>query len=403
MSPPPLAHASPPSSALLRFLSSESAGGAALVAAAVLAMVFYNSPLARFYEAFLATEAAVQVADFVVRKPLLLWINDGLMAIFFLLVGLELKREFLEGELSTRAQATLPAACAIGGMAVPALIYVAINAGEPENLAGWAIPAATDIAFALGVLAMLGARVPTSVKVLLMAIAVFDDLGAIIVIALFYTDQLSLTSLVLAAVALAALVGLNLAGVSRIAPYIIVGVLLWVCVLKSGVHATLAGVTLAFTIPNAVGRGDSRSPLRTLEHGLHPWVAFFVLPLFAFANAGVSFDGITLATFTDPVKLGIFFGLFLGKPIGIAGVAWLMIRRGIVPMPDGANFLMLLGMSWLAGIGFTMSLFIGGLAWEHADFFAQIRLGVILGSLASATVGLLLLTRAIERNAGPPR
>lgn len=403
MSSSPLAHPPPPSAALVRFLSSESAGGAALVAAAALAMLFYNSPLAGFYEAFLATEAAVQVGDFAIRKPLLLWINDGLMAIFFLLVGLELKREFLEGELSTRAQALFPAACAIGGMAVPAIIYVAINAGEPENLPGWAIPAATDIAFSLGVLAILGARVPASVKVLLMAIAVFDDLGAIIIIALFYTDQLSLSSLVLAAVALAALVGLNLAGVSRMAPYIIVGVLLWVCVLKSGVHATLAGVALAFTIPKRVSDRDSHSPLRTLEHGLHPWVAFFVLPLFAFANAGVSFDGITAATFTDPVKLGIFFGLFLGKPIGIAGTAWVMIRRGIVPMPTDANLLMLLGMSCLAGIGFTMSLFIGGLAWEHAHFYEEIRLGVILGSLGSAIVGLFLLTRSIGRKSGPPR
>jgi NhaA family Na+:H+ antiporter len=384
---------SSPSSAMRAFLSSEAAGGAALVLAAVIAIALANSPFADQYDAFLALRAKVQVDGIVIDKPLLLWINDGLMAIFFLLVGLELKREFLEGELSTRAQALLPAVCAIGGMIVPALIYLAVNINHPENRGGWAIPAATDIAFALGVLAILGSRIPSSIKVLLMAIAVFDDLGAIIIIALFYTQDLSLLSLVFAAAAMVVLVALNLLNVRRIAPYVLVGVVLWVCVLKSGVHATLAGVVLALVIPSRRGANGAASPLEVMEHGLQPWVAFAVLPIFGFANAGLSFQGFGWQSLLDPVQLGIFLGLFLGKQIGIFGALKLMVGRGFVPMPEGGNWKMLYGVACLCGIGFTMSLFIGGLAWEHADFAAQIRLGVIEGSLVSAALGLAVLMR----------
>ncbi len=384
----------PLSSAMRTFLASEAAGGAALVVAAALAMMLANSALAGLYDAFLSLRGTVRIGEFAIDKPLLLWINDGLMAIFFMLVGLELKREFLEGELSSRERAMLPAICALGGMAVPALIYVTINFAHPENQAGWAIPAATDIAFALGVLALLGKRVPASVKVLLLAIAALDDFAAIIVIALFYTESLSVTSLSLASIAVAGLVALNLTGVRRVAPYMIVGAVLWVCVLKSGVHATLAGVIVAFAIPNRSASGEPTTILRSLEHGLHPWVAFGVLPLFAFANAGVSLKDVGLYNFADPVQLGIFFGLFIGKPVGIFGVMKLMIGRGIVPMPEGANWMMLFGLACLCGIGFTMSLFIGGLAWEHANLAAQIRLGVITGSIVSATAGLMLLLRA---------
>lgn len=395
MTAPPLPRRPLPaiSAAMRDFLSSETSGGAALFAAAVLAMLCANSALAEGYEAFLSTRFIVQFGDLAVNKPLILWINDGLMAIFFLLVGLELKREFVAGELSSREQALLPAVCAFGGMVVPALIYVAINFRHPENLAGWAIPVATDIAFALGVLALLGSRIPPSIKVLLTAIAVADDLGAILVIALFYTAGLSLTSLVLACAVIAVLIALNLLGVRRLSPYMVLGAVLWLCVLKSGVHATLAGVVVAFVIPTTPGATGEPSPLQDLEHRLHPWVAFCVLPLFGFANAGVSLEGFGWETVTDPVKLGIFFGLFIGKPIGICGALWVMIGRKIVPMPPGANWSMLFGMACLCGIGFTMSLFIGGLAWEHADFDAKIKLGVMLGSIASATVGLLALYR----------
>jgi len=276
-------------------------------------------------------------------------------------------------------------------MIVPAGIYAALNMGDPENLNGWAVPAATDIAFALGILALLGNRVPLSLKVLLTAIAIFDDLGAIILIAVFYTDQLSVPSLVFGFAALAILAALNMRNVVQTAPYVVLGIIIWVCVLKSGVHATLAGVALAMAIPLRATDAYGRSPLRHLEHSLHGWVAFGILPLFAFANAGVTFEGIGIGSFVEPVKLGISTGLFVGKQVGVFGALWLMIGLGVARMPEGVNWAQLYGVSLLCGIGFTMSLFIGGLAWEHSDFDAPIRLGVITGSILSAVFGSVIL------------
>jgi NhaA family Na+:H+ antiporter len=373
------------------FLKLEFAGGVILFAAAALAVAVSNTPLDRFYDWFLNIPVEIRIGALHIAKPMLLWINDGLMAVFFFLIGLEIKREFLEGKLSTISQVSLPAVAAIGGMVVPAGIYAFINMGDPENLNGWAVPAATDIAFALGILALLGDRVPSSVKVLLTAIAIFDDLGAIILIAVFYTDQLSFSSLVFGFAALAILAVLNMRNVVQIGPYVVVGIIMWVCVLKSGVHATLAGVALAMAIPLRATDAYGRSPLRHLEHGLHRWVAFGILPLFAFANAGVTFEDIGLGSFVEPVKLGISTGLFIGKQVGIFGALWLMIGWGLARMPEGANWAQLYGVSLLCGIGFTMSLFIGGLAWEHSDFDAPIRLGVITGSILSAVFGSVIL------------
>lgn len=383
-----------PLNAIRDFFKMEAAGGIVLVIAAVLAVVVSNSPLAGFYDTFLTLPTQLRVGALNIDKPLLLWINDGLMAVFFFLVGLEIKREFLEGELSTPAQAMLPAVAAIGGMAVPALIYVALNFGSPENINGWAIPAATDIAFALGIMALLGSRVPLSLKILLTAIAIFDDLGAIVIIAIFYTADLSMMMLWAAAGAFVVLVAMNLLRVTRIAPYVVVGIVMWVFMLKSGVHATLDGVLVALTIPLRATDALGRSPLRHLEHSLHRWVAFGVLPIFAFANAGVTFEGIGLHSFVEPVTLGISAGLFVGKQIGVFGTLYLMIRWGLARMPEGANYMQLYGVALLCGIGFTMSLFIGGLAWEHATFDAPVRLGVITGSILSAVIGFLVLSFA---------
>lgn len=387
-----------PLKALADFLKMEAAGGIVLVLAAAIALVVANSAMAPLYASFLATPARVGIGDFEIAKPLLLWINDGLMAIFFFLVGLEIKREFVKGELSTREQAILPAIGALGGMAVPAVIFVLINIATPENLAGWAIPAATDIAFALGVLALLGSRAPFALKVLLTAIAVLDDLGAIVIIAVFYTAQLSIGALALAGGALAVLVAMNLLGVRRLAPYVIVGVVMWTCVLKSGVHATLAGVAVAMTIP--IVEKEGRSLLEDCEHGLHSWVAFGVLPLFGFANAGVSFAGMSPASLLDPLTLGIALGLFLGKQAGVYTAIRLTVRLSLARMPAGVSWRQIYGLAVLCGIGFTMSLFIGGLAWEHSDFDAPIRLGVLAGSIASAVVGALLLTLASAKRPG---
>ncbi|MCW5699589.1 MAG: Na+/H+ antiporter NhaA [Rhodospirillales bacterium] len=380
-----------PMEALRDFFRMEASGGILLVVAAAVAVLVANSPADDVYLAFRELPVQIRVGAVDIDKPLLLWINDGLMAVFFFLVGLEVKREFLEGELSTPSQAMLPGVAAIGGMIVPALIYAAFNMGSPENLNGWAIPAATDIGFALGVLALLGRRVPLSLKILLTAIAIFDDLGAIIIIAVFYTAQLSMEALGIAGVAFALLIALNLFGVTRTGPYVFLGVLMWVAVLKSGVHATLAGVALAMTIPLKATDEHGHSPLKHLEHGLHRWVAFFVLPVFAFANAGVSFAGISVQSFVEPVKIGISAGLFVGKQVGVFACLWLMLRLGLARMPSGATNAHLYGVSLLCGIGFTMSLFIGGLAWEHSDFEAPVRLGVITGSILSAVLGYLVL------------
>jgi len=379
-----------PISALRQFLKMEAAGGIILVIAAAVAIIVANSPFGYAYTDLLAVRARIGIGTFEINKPLLLWINDGLMAIFFFLVGLEIKREVLAGELSSRERAVLPAVGALGGMLLPAVIYAAVNFGNPQSLNGWAIPAATDIAFALGVLALLGSRVPLSLKVLLTAIAIIDDLGAIIIIAVFYTEKLSLELLGLAALCLAVLVAMNVAGVRRVAFYVVVGVVLWLCVLKSGVHATLAGVALAMTIPLHAPEGE-RSLLLSLEHGLHKWVAFGVLPIFGFANAGVSFAGMSWGSFLQPVTLGIALGLFLGKQIGVTAAMWLAVRARIAQAPADATWRQLYGIGLLCGIGFTMSLFIGGLAWEHDDFYAPVRLGVLAGSIASALFGALVL------------
>ncbi len=380
-----------PLNAMREFMRLEAAGGITLVAAAAVALVIANTGLGDFYRAFLDITIGVQIGALIISKPLLLWINDGLMAVFFFLVGLEIKREFMDGELSSPSQVVLPAVGAVGGMAVPAAIYVFLNWGNAENLNGWAIPAATDIGFALGVLALLGSRVPLPVKVLLTAVAVIDDLGAIIIIALFYTAQLEGEALIAAAVFVVAMIVLNRFKVMRIAPYILLAIALWICVLKSGVHATLAGVIAALTIPLKPKEPGGHSPLRHLEHELHPWSSFLVLPVFAFANAGVSFEGLSLNAFVEPVKLGISAGLFFGKQIGVFGMIFLAVAVGLAGKPKGTTWAQLYGASLLCGIGFTMSLFIGSLAFEHSDFDAPIRLGVLTGSVLSAVLGYLVL------------
>jgi NhaA family Na+:H+ antiporter len=376
----------------LAFFQHQAAAGVVLVAATLAALIFDNTPLSRFYDLFLDTPVGVRMGPLSIDKPLLLWINDGLMAIFFFLVGLEIKRELLQGELSTFGQAALPAVAAVGGMAVPALIYCLINAGNAVALRGWAIPSATDIAFAVGVLALLGPRIPSSLKLFLLALAILDDLGAIVIIALFYTQHLLWLSLLLAAAGVLVLGALNARNVTRLAPYLLTGIFIWVCVLKSGVHATLAGVAVAFAIPLTPGKAEEQSLLERLEESLHPWVAFGVLPLFAFANAGVSLAGLSLAKLVEPVPLGIAAGLFIGKPLGILSAAWLAIVSGLAPKPIGANWGQLLGVAMLAGIGFTMSLFIGTLAFSDPAHAAELRLGVLTGSLLSAAAGLLVLS-----------
>jgi NhaA family Na+:H+ antiporter len=368
------------------FLRQESAAGLILMAITVVALVVANSPWASHY-------FELQTAP-VAGLTLRYWINDGLMAVFFLLVGLELKREMLEGELASWKNRALPGVAALGGMVVPATIYVALSHGNPQALRGWAVPMATDIAFALGVLALLGSRVPLALKVLLTAIAIIDDLGAVMVIALFYTDDLTLPMLAAAAAVFAVLVLMNRKGVRLLLPYLVGGVLLWFFMLQSGVHATLAGVVLALTIPLR-GSGDaeaSDAPLHRMEHGLHPWVAFLVLPVFGFANAGVSWSGMSLAELAGPVPLGIAAGLLLGKPLGVFGFSWLAAQLGLVQCPSGVRWSQVLGLSFICGIGFTMSLFIGALGFADAPMLAeQAKMGVLLGSTLSGATGAALL------------
>ncbi|WP_246099332.1 Na+/H+ antiporter NhaA [Methylibium rhizosphaerae] len=379
----------------MRFFASESAGGIVLAMAAVLALVVSNSTLGGWYQSFLTFPGEVRIGaeTLVLAKPLILWVNDLWMAVFFFLVGLEIKREFVEGELASRAQAVLPAAAALGGMVVPALLYAAINAGDPVALRGWAIPAATDIAFAIGIVMLLGSRVPASLKVFLTAVAIIDDLGAIVVIALFYTHQLSGTMLLGAGLAGLLLAVLNRQKVMRADLYIVVGLVMWLCVLKSGVHATLAGVVTALAIPLRDEHGDS--PLEALEHGLHPWVAFLVLPMFAFANAGVSLAGVSLQTLLSPLPLGIAVGLVAGKAIGVFGTSWLLVRLGWAAPPGGASWMQLFGVCVLCGIGFTMSLFIGGLAFDGQGplYETQLKLGVLGGSIVAGVLGTMILWR----------
>lgn len=383
---------SPIVAALRDFLRLESASGILLMVAAVLAMVVQNSPLSPWYDDLLGVPVEIRIGNLELAKPLLLWINDGLMAVFFLLVGLEVKREVLDGQLSDIRNVILPVAGAIGGIAVPALIYVGLNWDSPETLRGWAIPTATDIAFALGVLALLGSRVPVALKLFLTTLAIVDDLGAIIIIAVFYSADLSVMSLAVAASAIVALFVLNRRRVSDLTPYILVGLVLWTAVLKSGVHATLAGVVLAMFIPFRVRNGE-RSPLKQLEHDLHPSVAYVILPVFAFANAGVPLDGISLESFLDPVPLGIAAGLFIGKQLGVFAAAWLAVKSGIARLPEAVTWRQLYGVAVLCGIGFTMSLFIASLAFEQAavDYPLNDRLGILAGTVLSAVVGYALL------------
>jgi NhaA family Na+:H+ antiporter len=383
------------------FLRLESASGLLLVAATILAMIVANSPASALYQALLDTPIGVRIGTLEIAKPLLLWVNDGLMAIFFFLVGLEIKREVLDGELSNPQQVVLPLFGAVGGMLVPAAIYAAFNWNDSVSLQGWAIPAATDIAFALGVLSLLGNRVPTSLKLFLMTLAIADDLGAIIIIALFYTSDLSTISLAVAGGALFAAIMLNRNGVLNLTAYSLVGLVLWVAVLKSGVHATLAGVLMAFFIPLRTPHGEHESPLRRLEHDLHPSVAYAILPLFAFANTGISLHGFTPSVLLEPVPLGIVAGLFLGKQFGVFGFAWIAIRVGLAQLPAGARWLDLYGIAILCGIGFTMSLFISSLAFgQGASDTANDRLGILLGSLLSAGIGYAILNRSLRRPTG---
>ncbi len=392
-------NASPLLATLREFLQLESASGILLLVTAIVAMLIANSPLAIYYDALLGTPVAVQIGALAIDKPLLLWINDGLMAVFFFLVGLEIKREFMEGELSSPAQIVLPAVGALGGMVVPAAIYAWMNWSDPAALDGWAIPVATDIAFALALLGVFGSRVPIALKVFLLTLAIFDDLAAIVIIALFYSGDLSPWALGAGAIAFVTAMAMNRLGVTRTSSYILLGVVLWVAVLKSGVHATLAGVLIAFCIPM---RGeDGSSPLRELEHNLHGPVAFAILPAFAFANAGLALAGMSLADLTHPVTLGVVLGLFLGKPVGILLFVGIAMLLRLVALPPQINWGQLLGTAFACGIGFTMSLFIAGLAFEHGggEYFAGDRLGILLGSLLSALAALAVLHLSLPRRA----
>ena len=373
------------------FMKLESAGGILLLISAVIAMLIANSPLSGLYESLLDTTVAIQVGTLAINKPLLLWVNDGLMAVFFFLIGLEIKHEIVEGELSSISQVVLPSFGAFGGMVVPASIYVWFNWGDPVALDGWAIPVATDIAFALALLRVFGRRVPVALKVFLLTLAIFDDLAAIVIIALFYSGDLSLTALVTSVVALVGAITMNKLGVTRTSGYILLGVVLWVAVLKSGVHATLAGVLIALCIPMRDKSGGS--PLRELEHDLHGPVAFAILPLFAFANAGLSLTGVSLDDLMHPVTTGITLGLLVGKPVGIVVFVGLATLLGIAQLPKNVNWTQLIGVGFCCGVGFTMSLFIAGLAFEHGsgDYFGGDRLGILLGSILSALAAYILL------------
>lgn len=379
------------------FFKQESTGGILLIIATGLALIFSNTGWSSLYVSFLHIPVGISIGPWHLDKSLYHWVNDGLMAIFFLLIGLEVKREILEGHLSSLRQVALPGMAAVGGMAVPAGIYLFFNQNDPIAINGWAIPTATDIAFALGILSLLGRRVPVSLKIFLMALAIIDDLGAIVIIALFYTADLSLLAALIAGIALALLVILNRFGVVRKATYFIVGLVLWVSVLKSGVHATLAGVALAFTIPlKATDKNDSpTSPLKEIEHHLHPWVAFFILPLFAFVNAGVNVTTISYNRLAAPVPLGIILGLFVGKQVGVFGFSWVAIKLKIASLPKECHWLHLYGVSILTGIGFTMSLFITSLAFEDDRIFQYTdKMAILIGSFLSAMTGYFVLKSA---------
>ena len=392
------------SESVRRFVRLEASSGILLMLAMIAAMVVKNSPLAALYQSFLMIDGEVRVGQIAVEKPLFLWVNDLWMAIFFFLVGMEIKKEILEGHLSDRSQLILPVAAALGGMVVPALIYLSLNWDDPTNIQGWAVPTATDIAFALGVLSLLGSRVPVALRVFLLTLAILDDLGAIVVIAVFYTANLSTISLILAAVAITVLVILNALGVTRIAAYVITGIIMWVCVLKSGVHATLAGVVTGLAIPLRPKHAGEESPLHHLVGMLHPWVAFAILPMFAFVNTGITFTGLGLTAMFSSVPLGIALGLFIGKPIGVFGAAWLMLKLRLTHLPAGVSLLQIFGIAALCGIGFTMSLFIGGLAFAEggAGYARADRLGILMGSIAAGLMGYFVLRFAASRPVARP-
>ncbi|WP_394200062.1 Na+/H+ antiporter NhaA [Shewanella waksmanii] len=379
--------------AIRNFLSQESAGGILLMAAVVLAMLMANSPLSGMYQGFLDTEMQIRVGTLDIDKTLIHWINDGLMALFFMLIGLEVKRELLEGALSSRAQASLPTFAAIGGMVFPAAVYLIFNYSDPLTQVGWAIPAATDIAFALGIMALLGSRVPVALKVFLLALAIIDDLGVVVIIALFYSSDLSTVSLIVAAIAIAGLVGLNRKGVTALGPYGVIGLILWIAVLKSGVHATLAGVIIAFCIP--LRAKDGTSPSESLEHSLHPWSTFIILPIFAFANAGVDLSPMSFGDLLAPVPVGIALGLLLGKPLGVLLFSWIAVKAKLAVLPEGLGWRHIAPVSIMCGIGFTMSMFISSLAFiGEGDIYGDVsRLGILTGSIASALIGYFWLAK----------
>lgn len=366
------------------FFKMESAGGILLVIAAAIAMVIANSAMGEGYQAFLHT--------YVFGMSVSHWINDGLMAVFFLLIGLEVKRELLEGALKSRETAIFPAIAAVGGMLAPALIYVAFNFNDPAAIQGWAIPATTDIAFALGIMALLGKRVPVSLKVFLLALAIIDDLGVVVIIALFYSSDLSTIALTIGFIMTGVLFMLNAKHVTKLSIYLVAGLILWIAVLKSGVHATLAGVVIGFAIPLKGNKGE-HSPLKHLEHALHPYVAFAILPVFAFANAGISLQGVSLAGLTSMLPLGVALGLFLGKPLGIFSFSWAAVKLGVAKLPEGINFKHIFAVSVLCGIGFTMSIFISSLAFGQANeaYDTYARLGILMGSTTAALLGYSLL------------
>lgn len=381
-------------STIEEFIKKESSSGILLIAVTLLALLLQNSFLTDAYTHFLHTPVHISIGTFGIAKPLLLWVNDGLMAIFFFLIGLEVKREVLEGELSSKSQIALPAIAALGGMIVPALVFTFFNHTDAFAMNGWAIPTATDIAFALGILSLLGNRVPVSLKIFLMALAIIDDLGAIVIIALFYTSDLSFVSISIALGSIVVLVGMNQLKVIKKAAYILVGIVLWISVLKSGVHATIAGVVLAFCIPlySTTRKGEHFSMLKEMEHYLHYGVAFFILPLFAFVNAGVDLKDLAPSAIASDVSLGIILGLFLGKQVGVFGFSFLAIKLGFASLPTGSNFKQLYGVAILTGIGFTMSLFVNSLAYNDTDLFHYAdKLAILLGSFLSGIVGYFYL------------
>lgn len=386
-----------------QMIQHSAAGGILLVFAATIAILMANSPLAFIYENFLSIPVTLAAGDFVIDKPLLLWINDGLMALFFFLIGLEVKRELVDGHLSSIDQVALPAIGAAAGVIAPALIYAYFNGGDAIAARGWAIPAATDIAFALGVLSLFGNRIPISIKLFLLSVAIFDDIAAIIIIALFYSAQLSMLSLIIAAIGLSVLFLMNRMAVQHQSVYVLIGIIVWAAVLKSGVHATLAGFAVALLIPLKTDNERGEPMLKAMEHNLQPWVAFFILPLFAFSNAGVNLTGITISEIFNPITLGIAFALFFGNQFGIFGACWIAIKLGIAKLPAGSNWQQLYGVATLCGIGFTMSLFIGTLAFEHLEpsYLNSVKIGVLAGSIFSALLGSYIIHRSIRQPANP--